>query len=320
MVAQDVNILSGHLLPEMDTIFLVCWNLEGLTSRLTEPGFLAFISLYHICCFVETFTGENFDFGSYFDEYIVLHAPAIRLSHYGRRSGGVVMLIKNCLSRFITQLPSNHDYLLAARLHYAGCYDIVLVCVYVPPADSPYYNDKDVKCNIQALEDEIFKLQIAFPDSTFLICGDFNARTGHSNIHDFDSVREMELNQTDECTCYYNLKERNSQDSTKNLFGQILLNLCRMYHFCILNGSVEGDELGRYTYLSQQGNSVIDYCLYAAGQLDCDIQLSVGGEIYSKHMPLKRTLRVDQNQEHVDTTAICKILPKFVGMKENYVR
>ena len=310
MVAQDENNLSDRLIPKTSKISMICWNIEGLASRLTEPGFITSIDFYHISCFLETFTGDTFDFSTYFDEYLVFHTPAIRSSHDGRRSGGVVMLIKNCLANYITQLPTNHNNLLAARLYFAGFFDVILICVYIPPVDSPYYKDKDVKCNIQLLEDEILRLQIAFPNSTFMICGDFNARTGNSNVHDVDNVEEMEQIQTSECTCYHGLKARNSQDNTTNLFGQILLNLCQIYHLCILNGSVESDALGRYTYLSHHGSSVVDYCLYAAGQLDCDIQLSVGGEIFSNHMPLKITLQFGKDRE--DKPAVKKTVSKLV--------
>ena len=126
-VRLEVRSWHSPLPPVVGAVSLICWNIEGLVSRLAEPGFVDYISSYRICCFLETYTGENFDFSLQFDGYCAFHAPAVKLSHHGRRSGGVVMLIENSLARHVTRLSCACDNVVVARLYVAGYYDILLL-------------------------------------------------------------------------------------------------------------------------------------------------------------------------------------------------
>ncbi len=54
---------------------------------------------------------------------------------------------------------------------------------------------------------------------------------------------------------------RNSYDSLVNTSGQQVLKLCKGLGLHIINGRTRGDSLGRFTYCSRLGASVVDYSI-----------------------------------------------------------
>ena len=295
---------------------LVCWNIEGLPSKVYEPGFLNYLANFDICCLVETFTSCDFDFGNHFSEYNVFHSAALKLSHRGRRSGGILILVKKVLQYEVTHISCSKDNMLILKVKQPSLgTDLIILCAYVPPVDSPYYENRQVKCNISVIEEELFRLQTTYPKTPVLICGDLNARTGSWNVHcdredEVDSFEEITM---DECMCREIVSQRHSQDLCTNHFGEILVNLCKIYHLCILNGSVSGDEMGRFTYISNHGNSVIDYCLLATNgcSLPFNVHFRIGSEIHSSHLPIELVVG-NSTQPTVRSPPTERVVRKFV--------
>lgn len=257
---------------------------------MAEPGFLDYISSFDICCLIETFTHDDFDFSSLSDNNVIFHAPAVRLSRFGRRSGGAVLLVKKLLAPHVTRVKCTHDSMVILRVCNYFNTDFIVICAYVPPIDSPYYSNREVKCNIFLLEEELLRLHEEHPRAAILICGDFNARTGEWNIHaDLEDAVDSDNEGVglEDCYCPINAAHRNSQDPTINQFGRNLISLCKIYHLCILNGSTRGDNHGNLTYFSQRGNSVLDYALLYANEFSFSVTFTVGAKILSSHMPLE---------------------------------
>ncbi|RUM94910.1 MAG: hypothetical protein DSZ28_00750, partial [Thiothrix sp.] len=253
-------------------------------ARLREPGFYEYVSQFDICSFLETFTSDSVDITSYFNDYIMFHSPGKVLSALGRRSGGVVTLIRKSLGLRATKLQLQYDNMLVFKLEYTE--PVFIVCVYIPPVDSPYYLGKDVSCNLYVLEDLLLKLEENYPDSTKILCGDMNARIGNWDVHDEDTD-PLEDVRTADCACKNFRAPRVSQDSTVNQFGTVFKKLCKIHHLSILNGCTESDREGCSTFISSHGESVIDYCLINATTLHFDLDLHVGYRIESDHMPLE---------------------------------
>ena len=75
-----------------------------------------------------------------------------------------------------------------------------------------------------------------------------------------------------------------------NSFGKPLLNMCVAFDLCILNGFCNGDPQGRFTYLSDIGNSVNDYFImskerYASTQNR--FKVNITDRIEPDHMPIE---------------------------------
>ena len=82
-----------------------------------------------------------------------------------------------------------------------------------------------------------------------------------------------------------------------NDFGRYLLNVCTEFDLTILNGSVDGSNIGNYTYISPMGCSVVDYFVASKTLLSLSLRLNVGQRIESKHMPVE--LLIESNNTEV---------------------
>jgi len=83
-----------------------------------------------------------------------------------------------------------------------------------------------------------------------MLCGDLNARTGTVNPCSFYDPRNVQSDIG---------KSRASQDQTVNAFGKSLLSLCVSFDLTVVNVNLIGDNPGRFTFLSANSNSVVDY-------------------------------------------------------------
>lgn len=54
---------------------------------------------------------------------------------------------------------------------------------------------------------------------------------------------------------------RNTKDKKKNKDGEELVSRIRELDLSIMNGNVEGDEEGEYTYIGGAGCSIIDFAI-----------------------------------------------------------
>ena len=69
---------------------------------------------------------------------------------------------------------------------------------------------------------------------------------------------------------------------------RIITGVCTTFHCAPLNGSHAGDQNGQFTFVSNQGNSVIDYCIVSVDFISkLNINFEVGARVESSHMPLQ---------------------------------
>ena len=263
--------------------------MEGFASKVSEPGFAEYLLKFDLCCLTETFTFANYDFTMFKDDFTVLHSPGLRLSRQGRLSGGVAIMIKKPLDTVVTALDTGCDFILALRIQDHGI-DIVIICAYIPPKESPFYKDKSIVCNLVHLEDILLNFQDRFEHSTMVICGDLNSRIGvwDTNVdEENDSEDELDVLHNSGCFCEQLRSPRESQDKTVNSFGKILRNICRIHQLTVLNGRTVSDKEGKFTFVSPHGDSVIDYCLLGNCNLPYTIDLCVASRVESHHMPIE---------------------------------
>ena len=133
-------------------------------------------------------------------------------------------------------------------------------------------------------------------DLPLILFGDFNARTGNENSDAADTVDcgfDIFGNSEDA----HSSPHRVSKDTVVNDFGRYLLNVCTEFDLTILNGSVDGSNIGNYTYISPTGCSVVDYFVASKTLLSLSLRLNVGQRIESKHMPVE--LLIESNNTEV---------------------
>ena len=121
--------------------------------------------------------------------------------------------------------------------------------MYIPPQNSP--REKRLKINhYETLQNDINKFASL---GEIILCGDFNARSGHLQ----DSINDFHLYNNSSSP----VDHRNSQDSHINVYGRSLAELCCGNSLITLNGRSKGDFVGKFTCHTYNGSSVVDYTI-----------------------------------------------------------
>ena len=160
----------------------------------------------------------------------------------------------------------------------------------VPPKNYPYYSAFDIDDGISLLEESLADVMLSLDDVYLLLCGDLNSRTAN----------EFPISQSENDVFARAVEEtpvRCSEDAVLNSYGKKFLNMCTAFGLNILNGVCNGDLQGRYTFISNCGNSVNDYFmvsedLFALIQHDC--RLCFMERIESDHLPLELHTNVEE--------------------------
>ena len=267
----------------------LAWNVEGLLDKLEDDEFYEFITNHDICCLSETFTRFSFDFNIKFKDYIYSHCEAVKYSHMGRASGGLLMLIKKDITEFVQIIETNAQNILGIVLskHWANTdKDILILGTYVHPADSIFYTDKDYTCTLESLEHCILEQIEAGKEYSYIIGGDLNARISDWALSTTANNDTNDIN-TDDTINY----PRNAQDTITNGFSKRLIELCTTFNMTPLNGLEEKNFDGNYTFHSVRGNSTIDHFLCSTELLEHINGYQTLEMIQSMHLPIKLNIQ-----------------------------
>ena len=115
---------------------------------------------------------------------------------------------------------------------------------------STYFNGRFY----EMLDEEIKRIKSKFSNTLVCLIGDFNARVGkmepYINTEAFNNEYERDKEE---------VYKRESKDDIVNSEGIKMLELCSNNNLIIVNGTVEGDLKGEYTFVNKLGKSVIDF-------------------------------------------------------------
>ncbi|WP_374210538.1 endonuclease/exonuclease/phosphatase family protein, partial [Thiolapillus sp.] len=89
--------------------------MEGLLSKLGEAEFTQYVSSFDIICFTETFLAFQSALDCFAD-FVQFSRPAVKLSDQGRRSGGVLILVKRTLENFVEIIDLTLDNIVLLKL------------------------------------------------------------------------------------------------------------------------------------------------------------------------------------------------------------
>ena len=161
--------------------------------------------------------------------------------------------------------------------------DIYLGSVYI----SDENNTKSISEKIKGISEDIEAIKNK--GGEIIIQGDLNARTSNAN----DSVK-YDKYETDVDVEIFDLPPRSSADVILNAKGKELLDLCKTYNLCIINGRKTGDLLGNFTSFQPRGNGVIDYTISSQGLFQNILTFHVGGFLpwISDHCPIHYTIDI----------------------------
>ena len=235
-------------------------NICGLRSKLRSPDFEEFLHTKDILTIAETKLCK----------YDNIDIPGYKIFRNDRKnsrrpSGGVAVLVRNEICKYVKILDTDLDFLLwfTIEKELIGTVQDILCCVvYIPPENSDYSNIS----MFETMEEDFIKVH-----NEELVCfmGDFNART-----KDLSDLLGMDADILDSLELDDHLKEkileenildelgfslnRNSQDKNVNNYGFRLVELCKNTGVCMLNGRVSKDCIGNTTC---DNKSVVDYIM-----------------------------------------------------------
>ena len=245
----------------MKSLTVTLWNIQGIKSssfgfKTTALEFKKNIKNMDIIILQETWcrNGEMTLCPTGYCEIVISSRKHSKVTR-GRDSGGIIIWYKTEIANFITtsKIEESHVWLKINKKLTQTESDIFLCALYIPPSESPYYNEEI----FENLHSQINDFQA---QGKVLICGDLNARTGSlpdftsddGNNHILGSSFPQDL---------MNLHFRNTSDKIINKNGKSLIELCKNLGLYMLNGRVRGDSFGRYTYSSSLGSSTVDYMI-----------------------------------------------------------
>ena len=190
-------------------------------------------------------------------------------SRHGNHRGGVMLLIKNHIQKFLL----NVNLTLESQIWFElSCYpNTRFGGIYIPPEDSPFYN-QTIMANMYAQINEKEKV---------VMLGDFNARVGKP---DMLNTKGKKLEYVDIC------------DITQNAPGKKIINLCKEKSLVVANHLKYNNKClgGNLSY--RKGNkwiSELDLCIIHEKSLPCIKEVKVLQEIRgSDHAPLCVTMDI----------------------------
>ena len=301
------------------TVSLVTYNIEGL-SQLYEPEMRCYLADFDFCFIVETFA-TTFP-SSLFPLYDVFVAPGVKLSEAdtARLSGGVALLVKKELGKFVKQVKVEYDNMIVLKLAsnlFGTDTPVVLLGVYIPPISSNYYRETEIHNGVALVEQCILDLIEEIGEVPFILLGDFNARTGNNSPESGEDEQVLFDIFADTDYDLGRANGRSSKDKEVNDFGKYLLNVCEEFDFQILNGSKYDCDCGNFTYVSSSGCSVIDYYIISRNLLPLSLSLKVAQRVESKHMPVELTIGCQREETVNDNQTKSVRFEKFVWNAEN---
>ena len=238
---------------------ILTWNIEGLykgtLNKLDVPNIRKMIMQFDIVCLQETWYGKKFNISGF---RTLVASRGQQHKNRWRDSGGIAILIKENIWKYVKQQKSASDDYLWLKLEKRGFElqnDLFLCASYLIPEKSSIFSWKDLNV-CELLEKDVMKYS-KFGD--IYLCGDLNACT--SILQDYVPLDGFD--QGHRSTNHYlpdNFdRVRNNSDLTKNSYGTWLTDLCISTKLCILNGRCTGDLSGKFTCYHPNGESVVDY-------------------------------------------------------------
>ena len=246
------------------------WNVDGL-SKSKFVKLKSEFKKYEIIALVETFANKAND---YFLEGYTCYA-SIRKKHIlaNRNSGGCLIFVKENLNPFVTSLSSKSTDIIWLKLEkpneilFQETVPMLLACVYVSPKSSQRVVPLKT---LDTLREEMLNFENLFPSCTFLLLGDFNARTGvlKDFLSDPHTRNTLPYLNTTEINLFGNdqmPQQRSNCDKQINDYGKYLTDMCIEHGLIICNGRIGGDrDVGHFTCYTPRGASLIDYVITSA--------------------------------------------------------
>ena len=188
--------------------YAAAWNIQSVKDKLTDKLMKKMIDRYDFLVLTEIKTSAKISCTGF-----TVYQHSAKQGH----RGGVALLVKPWLSKFISRIDKSYENVLVCEFSLLP--DVVFVGCYITPFDSPYY-DSAVYGHLQSLvkKDEGKK---------FFFIGDLNSRIGIPT--EFACGDEV-------------LKYIGCEDNNVNSNGKSVLQLCKDNNLVVINNLQYGEK------------------------------------------------------------------------------
>lgn len=258
------------------------YNINGLYNKIDFVDFFNYINNFDVFFLFETHLEEDKsnDFESSFRDYRLRWIPARRTSSRGRASGGCLFGYKTKMEN-VSFFDINGYIVIKCRFDHENFYIV------------PTY----LNCNCWNENFEIFGTVLSeLVNENIMVIGDFNARVGKCQTRTSANLKNNFL------------MMRESKDLVVNTNGRLLIDLFQTYDLFILNGCSKNDQQGEFTFVGNQGKSVIDLCAISSSWFSHVKDFEVCTQVYSDHLPIVTSLSLNGNPDQIREMTL---LPKL---------
>ena len=226
------------------------WNMNGFANwKRKHKDFMHLLQTNDIISLTETWLNDvecELICSEFSSDYKVMYSCRRKNKNAKRDSGGIMVFIKNSLSKYIEVAEHKDEdilWLKAKTQSGQNSIAIYICCTYISPKSSCRYQLEDVS-KLDVLHNNIVKFK---NKGHVIILGDINCRTGTED--DFIDVRQVknfvqgpedEDIHIDDLISVNNCvnKQRRSEDNVVNENGRELLKICKTDNIFIVNGRI----------------------------------------------------------------------------------
>lgn len=289
---------------------ILLWNVGGISKifNLDSKTFDKLVE-YSIIGIVETWSKKNVQSGI-FKKFNIYEVNAVtHVSGKGRPGGGLALLIKKDIIKEV-EVVGNSTFYIAVRIIDKKNKKWLVILTYITPAEKNFES---------IIEDILITKRYAmekYAIENVIWLGDFNARLGSMSA------------KTNDTWCINNkrVKEhRISEDFEINKKGKIINESIIEENLVLLNGRVDGDKDGKYTFCNYKGNSVIDLCIVSESVAENVYKFEILDWSDSEHFPCSIEI-VSNRVKYYDSTKKTRLVwdneakEKYSNVTENLIK
>jgi len=249
---------------------IIFWNVAGLSKK--DEEFWEYIREYDLIGLVETWLdGKGWERikGWLPDSHDWEVKEARKDKRKGRAKGGMLLGRRKGWGEKEEKVEGEEKEDMGKMVIREGRDKWVVITIY----NGGEWRDLERK-----LQEEIEEIE-GKEESTIIIGGDFNIRTG-------------------ELGCNPEGKEdRKSRDKTIGNGGRNLMWWMQEKGWYVMNGTTKGDWRGEFTYVGARGSSVIDYIFVNETAHDRVLSFKIDDRVDSDHMPLCLKIKKREEEE-----------------------
>lgn len=241
---------------QKEGITVMFWNIAGLTNK--DQDFWSYIVNFDVIFLLETWLEDNKwkkIKASLPTDFNWENKAATKDKNKGRAKGGILLGVKKALRVINIKKSESSDLVTLTINSNNEVWKVIGI-----------YNRNGAEQTLLKLDDETQN-----PEERIVIGGDFNARIGEEGTFD----EELETRE-----------KRRSKDKIINREGKFLMKLMEQKAWFVLNGNVEGDRNGEFTYMGPKADTVIDYVITDINTRTHIEDMTVEEGSESDHLPL----------------------------------